>query len=56
LQLEITGDDSNALAAAAADRAGLRAVPGFSNVSTSASWCSPNSSCARDPSAPRAGA
>jgi multidrug efflux pump subunit AcrB len=42
LQLEITGDDSNALAAAAAQiERELRAVPGFSNVSTSASLVQP---------------
>ncbi|MFO1503978.1 MAG: efflux RND transporter permease subunit [Steroidobacteraceae bacterium] len=42
LQLEITGDDSNVLAAAAAQiERELRAVPGFSNVSTSASLVQP---------------
>ena len=42
LQIEITGDDSNALAAAAAQiERELRAVPGFSNVSTSASLVQP---------------
>jgi multidrug efflux pump subunit AcrB len=42
LQIELTGDDSNLLTAAAAQvERELRAVPGFSNVSTSASLLQP---------------
>ena len=42
LQIEITGDDSNLLATAAAQiERELRAVPGFSNVNTSASLVQP---------------
>jgi len=42
LQIELTGDDSNLLTAAAAQvERELRAVPGFSNVSTSASLVQP---------------
>ena len=42
LQIELTGDDSNLLAAAAAQiEREMRAVPGFSNVTTSASLLQP---------------
>ena len=42
LQIELTGDDSNLLATAAAQiERELRAVPGFSNVNTSASLLQP---------------
>src|SRR6185369_10593373 len=42
LQIELTGDDSNLLTAAAAQvEREMRAVPGFSNVSTSASLVQP---------------